>query len=81
MAIAKKSTLTRAEQSMPKFVREALEKHKLIAAYSKRPPYQRNDYLGWIAQAKLSQRRGEAPRPNAVRIEGRRQVHEHGVVR
>ncbi|MET0167436.1 MAG: YdeI/OmpD-associated family protein [Vicinamibacterales bacterium] len=38
---------------MPKFVREALEKQKLMAAYSKRPPYQRNDYLGWIAQAKL----------------------------
>jgi uncharacterized protein YdeI (YjbR/CyaY-like superfamily) len=38
---------------MPAFVREALEAKKLVAAYEARPRYQRNDYLGWIARAKL----------------------------
>lgn len=38
---------------MPAFVREALEAKKLTGAYEARPPYQRNDYLGWIARAKL----------------------------
>ncbi|MBI5786161.1 MAG: YdeI/OmpD-associated family protein [Rhodocyclales bacterium] len=38
---------------MPAFVREALEAKGLVAAYEARPPYQRNDYLGWIARAKL----------------------------
>jgi uncharacterized protein YdeI (YjbR/CyaY-like superfamily) len=38
---------------MPAFVREALEAKGLTAAYAARPPYQRNDYLGWIARAKL----------------------------
>jgi uncharacterized protein YdeI (YjbR/CyaY-like superfamily) len=38
---------------MPAFVREALEAKGLMAAYEARPPYQRNDYLGWIARAKL----------------------------
>ncbi len=37
---------------MPDFVREALESRGLAAAYDARPPYQRNDYLGWIARAK-----------------------------
>jgi uncharacterized protein YdeI (YjbR/CyaY-like superfamily) len=35
------------------FVREALEANGLMNAYEARPPYQRNDYLGWIARAKL----------------------------
>ena len=38
---------------MPAFVRSALVKHKLITAYRERPPYQQNDYLGWITRAKL----------------------------
>jgi hypothetical protein len=39
---------------MPMFVRLALNERGLMAAYGARPPYQRNDYLGWIAQAKLA---------------------------
>lgn len=31
----------------------ALEKSKLFDAYGERPPYQRNDYIGWINRAKL----------------------------
>lgn len=38
---------------MPAFVREALQARGLMAAYRERPPYQQNDYLGWIARAKL----------------------------
>jgi uncharacterized protein YdeI (YjbR/CyaY-like superfamily) len=38
---------------MPEFVRKALAARKLMAAYRSRPPYQRNDYIGWISRAKL----------------------------
>jgi uncharacterized protein YdeI (YjbR/CyaY-like superfamily) len=44
--------LKRPLQPMPHSVRAALEKRGLMAAYEARPAYQRNDYLGWIAQAK-----------------------------
>ena len=37
---------------MPSEVLAALESHGLKSAYDARPPYQRNDYLGWIARAK-----------------------------
>ena len=37
---------------MPALVRARLETERLTEAYAARPPYQRNDYLGWIAAAK-----------------------------
>jgi len=37
---------------MPGFVREALIEAGLMEAYRQRPPYQRNDYVGWITRAK-----------------------------
>ena len=37
---------------MPDGVRDALREAGLWTAYEARPPYQRNDYLGWIAGAK-----------------------------
>ena len=37
---------------MPEGIREALESRDLMGAYAARPPYQRNDYLGWIARAR-----------------------------
>jgi uncharacterized protein YdeI (YjbR/CyaY-like superfamily) len=37
---------------MPEFFREALEARGLMDAYNDRPPYQRNDYIGWITRAK-----------------------------
>jgi len=37
---------------MPNAIRDVLEAAGLMAAYRARPPYQRNDYLGWIAAAK-----------------------------
>ena len=44
--------LKRPRHSMPPFVREALNQAGLMEAYRDRPPYQRNDYLGWINRAK-----------------------------
>ncbi|MFH1389296.1 MAG: YdeI/OmpD-associated family protein [Candidatus Margulisiibacteriota bacterium] len=38
---------------MPTFVRAALKKAGLQRAYQQRPPYQKNDYIGWIMGAKL----------------------------
>jgi uncharacterized protein YdeI (YjbR/CyaY-like superfamily) len=46
------SRLKRPLNDMPDFVRDALLEHKLMDAYDRRPPYQRNDYLGWIIRAK-----------------------------
>ena len=46
------STLKRPLNPMPEFVERALLERGLMAAYRQRPPYQRNDYLGWITQAK-----------------------------
>lgn len=44
--------LKRPKHTMPAFVREALNDAHLFAAYNERPPYQRNDYIGWIHCAK-----------------------------
>ena len=45
-------TLKRPLNPMPEFVERALLERGLMEAYRRRPPYQRNDYLGWITQAK-----------------------------
>ncbi len=37
---------------MPTFVRQALQERGLMEAYRARPPYQQNDYIGWIMRAK-----------------------------
>jgi uncharacterized protein YdeI (YjbR/CyaY-like superfamily) len=42
----------RKKHPMPNFVLDALKKTKLFDAYESRPPYQRNDYIGWITSAK-----------------------------
>lgn len=46
------ATLKRALHPMPEDVRAALDERGLMPAYRARPPYQRNDYLGWIGRAK-----------------------------
>lgn len=38
---------------MPDFIRDALAENDLIDAYQSRPPYQQNDYIGWVQRAKL----------------------------
>lgn len=44
--------LQRTIESMPGSVKQALEEMDLMEDYQARPPYQQNDYLGWINRAK-----------------------------
>jgi uncharacterized protein YdeI (YjbR/CyaY-like superfamily) len=46
------SRLKREHYPMPTFVRDALRDNGLMDAYQARPPYQQNDYVGWITRAK-----------------------------
>ena len=50
-------TLTRRKNPMPPEVAAALVAAGLQPAFDARPPYQRNDYLGWIAAAKRPETR------------------------
>ena len=43
----------RPRYEIPDFIRDALKEHGLMDAYRARPPYQQNDYIGWITRAKL----------------------------
>jgi hypothetical protein len=47
------SRLKRPRYPMPGFVRVALVGRNLMEAYRARPPYQQNDYIGWITRAKF----------------------------
>lgn len=51
------SHLKRSLHPMPEYVRDVLLQCGLMEAYQARPPYQRNDYLGWIARAKREETR------------------------
>ena len=46
------SSLSRPIHPMPVYVKEALIERGLLNAYRSRPPYQQNDYIGWINRAK-----------------------------
>ena len=37
---------------MPEYIKKALDDNSVMKDYLNRPAYQRNDYLGWIDQAK-----------------------------
>jgi uncharacterized protein YdeI (YjbR/CyaY-like superfamily) len=43
---------TRPRYPIPPFVEAALTQHALMEAYRGRPPYQQNDYIGWITRAR-----------------------------
>lgn len=45
----------RDRYEMPDYIKDALEAEQLTEAYEARPPYQRNDYIGWIERAKRPQ--------------------------
>ena len=49
--------LTRPIQPMPEDIARRLDAAHLRDPYEARPPYQRNDYLGWIARAKRPETR------------------------
>jgi len=53
----KKAELKRPLNRMPAWIRQALVDAKLMDAYRNRPPYQRNDYLGWIIRPKMESTR------------------------
>lgn len=44
--------LKRGKHKMPAFIKSALEADNLMSTYKNRPPYQQNDYIGWITRAK-----------------------------
>ena len=43
--------LKREKHKIPTFVKNALDEAGLTSAYKERPPYQQNDYIGWIIRA------------------------------
>ena len=43
----------RPRHDMPDSFRDAINARGLMDAYLSRPPYQQNDYIGWITRAKL----------------------------
>ncbi len=42
---------------MPEFIHEALTRCGLLDTYQARPPYQQNDYIGWITRARREETR------------------------
>jgi uncharacterized protein YdhG (YjbR/CyaY superfamily) len=62
----------RARHPMPDDVRAALAAEGLSATYEARPPYQRNDYLGWIAAAKREATRAKRLRQMLDELADRR---------
>ena len=50
---AERTLLRRFAQPMSALIRDALDENDAMEAYLARPPYQRNDYLGWIQRARL----------------------------
>jgi len=48
-----RSRMTRQINEMPDDIGQALEARGVMRAYRSRPPYQQNDYVGWITRAKL----------------------------
>lgn len=45
----------RPRHPMPDYISEALRQAGLSEQYEARPPYQRNDYIGWITQARRTE--------------------------
>lgn len=48
---------TRKRYPMPDFVADALDQNNLWERYHARPPYQQNDYIGWITRGKREETR------------------------
>ncbi len=51
------SRLTRAVHDLPEDIAQRLRQGGLWEAYKARPPYQQNDYIGWIGRAKRPETR------------------------
>jgi uncharacterized protein YdhG (YjbR/CyaY superfamily) len=48
----RRSPQRREKHPVPDYVTRELERRGLTEAYEQRPPYQRNDYIGWITRAR-----------------------------
>jgi len=70
MKNSERSRLSRAVNPMPDYVNNALEEAGLNEAYNARPPYQRNDYLGWIERAKREETKQKRLRQMLDELEG-----------
>lgn len=46
------SKLKRKINPVPLYIKKALKERGLVEDFFKRPPYQQNDYIGWIERAK-----------------------------
>jgi hypothetical protein len=77
--MTKKPTLTRKRNPMPEYIREILLEKKLMRAYNARPPYQRNDYIRWIAHAKLEVTRKKRLNQNVTGTAKWRSLYEYGM--
>ncbi len=44
--------MARPRYPMPSYIKQALLERDLMEEYKQRPPYQQNDYIGWIERAK-----------------------------
>jgi len=51
------SRMSRAVYDIPDYVANALDKDGLWNRYRARPPYQQNDYIGWITRGKREETR------------------------
>lgn len=49
----------RLRYAMPDYVEDALVARGMMKAYRDRPPYQQNDYIGWITRAKRAETRAK----------------------
>ena len=51
------SRMTRKVHNIPDYVSAALDENALWERFGARPPYQRNDYIGWITRGKREETR------------------------
>ena len=49
--------MTRQVHEIPDYVAAALDENALWERYRARPPYQQNDYIGWIIRGKREETR------------------------
>ena len=71
----------RPRYEMPDFFRDALNEHELMDAYLARPPYQQNDYIGWITRAKLEATKQKRLNQMLDELKGGQTLYEDGVVK
>jgi len=75
------SPLRRERYSLPDFIRQTLGDHSLWAAYTPRPPYQQNDYIGWIIRAKQEVTKQKQLNQILNELKAGRPLYEHEMAR